>query len=736
MEVLGAVASSIAVVQALAAGKQIVSLVREIPEIQGDWDDMKKELDIVGSIVKVAEQQIRSSPSGPLERDLITQAASQLHLIVEELNDVLQSCVRETKEGDKKVWKAKRRKWLLEGSKIKKLEQKMQSAKGTLHFAVMSNGLSADVEFRAKAQMFMNFSIQLLTSQPPIEKGWTKELPDVAATPGSKGTSVRHGQELATCPVSQKSVDQLILATANADATSLRAATKIRGGYSPFWGPILSVAMTYLAVAETPVPAQTVHAYAISWGFYDGVEALLCRWESILPDVGLSRNALYWANHYLERRVLGDREKYLLEKVVGFVKDRPETTTTEVHVAIRRGEGLPEALRKEPWAVNMLDCTGLAPLHLAAKINRTEDVEALIDAHADVNQRNKDEMTPLMMAANSASVDSAKALLQAKCAVDRTSHSGATALHHAAYRNSPELVRLLLRAGASATTRSNMGRTPLHYSALGSTVRPGNLQSIMSMLIQAEADIDALDDVSSTPLLIALSKNNISAVRCLIDGGCSLSPVDFRSRSILHFAANNSRLETLQLLASPDLSGINPYLQDVFGNTPWDRFILAVYAPDWALGWVRRPNPAEMGAFIRLYQGARDRNLQQDIDCIEHVLGSLRDQDAAAAREHLAPLIDKEQEWERHDLVNWYRAVDKRIQHKEFSLAVCDVTQYLNDLKAELNTPVWEIESKHGFIRPPMYQDDDDDWVTEEEGSELELSDDDDLTETSKGQFS
>jgi hypothetical protein len=44
MEVLGAVASSIAVIQALAAGKHAVSLFREIPDIQKDFDYLMKEV--------------------------------------------------------------------------------------------------------------------------------------------------------------------------------------------------------------------------------------------------------------------------------------------------------------------------------------------------------------------------------------------------------------------------------------------------------------------------------------------------------------------------------------------------------------------------------------------------------------------------------------------------------------------------------------------------------------------
>ena len=44
MEVLGAVASSIAVVQALAAGKHVVGIVREVPDIQDDFNYLMKEV--------------------------------------------------------------------------------------------------------------------------------------------------------------------------------------------------------------------------------------------------------------------------------------------------------------------------------------------------------------------------------------------------------------------------------------------------------------------------------------------------------------------------------------------------------------------------------------------------------------------------------------------------------------------------------------------------------------------
>lgn len=74
MEVLGAVASSIAVIQALAAGKHVVSLIREMPDIQKDFEYMMKE---VCSLNYFQSQTNTSSLAGP---DSIHGASCQKHV--------------------------------------------------------------------------------------------------------------------------------------------------------------------------------------------------------------------------------------------------------------------------------------------------------------------------------------------------------------------------------------------------------------------------------------------------------------------------------------------------------------------------------------------------------------------------------------------------------------------------------------------------------------------------------
>ncbi|RKK24936.1 hypothetical protein BFJ66_g11882 [Fusarium oxysporum f. sp. cepae] len=96
MEVLGAVASSIAVVQALAAGKHAVSLFREIPDIQKDFDYLMKELNMIKSMAQAVS---RMAPTA-LEQDLINTAARNLNEVTAELEALLRICSREWPRGE------------------------------------------------------------------------------------------------------------------------------------------------------------------------------------------------------------------------------------------------------------------------------------------------------------------------------------------------------------------------------------------------------------------------------------------------------------------------------------------------------------------------------------------------------------------------------------------------------------------------------------------------------------
>ncbi|KAF4984879.1 hypothetical protein FZEAL_32 [Fusarium zealandicum] len=420
---------------------------------------------------------------------------------------------------------------------------------------------------------------------------------------------------------------------------------------------------------------NTLITHVINHSCFHAIEVLFRIWGGLLLDQEQPRAVLYRVNDMIlsTTSVLTEHEIYLLQKLKSSVHDVPEFATTEVHRSIDRGEGLQEALRKQPWAINEFDETGQAPLLLACRWGQVDDVERLIAAQADVNQQDFKGWTPLISACYHSNLDCAKMLVKAKCNVHPATQDGTTALHLAARRNSPEMVALLLAAGASTTAWTKWGDTPLH----------------------SLASIDAPDTVGHNSALAAVRFDNLPSLRALIEAGASLLLVSHESRNILHLAATHSTLDTLTFLGDLNMSGIDHELRENDEDTPWGQFQFSIWAPDHVLGTCRRPSPAERQAFAQLYRGVRDRNLQHDISHLERALDALQQKGIDEARQSLVPLIRQKEEWKRKDLVRWYRAIDKRIQHGELDLAAANVEEYIAELKVELDRTIWNTPSKY-----------------------------------------
>ncbi|TVY77130.1 Ankyrin repeat, PH and SEC7 domain containing protein secG [Fusarium oxysporum f. sp. cubense] len=372
---------------------------------------------------------------------------------------------------------------------------------------------------------------------------------------------------------------------------------------------------------------------------------------------------------------------------------------TKIHEAILQRAGLQEALQKHPWAINTIDDTGDSPLILATQRNQFRSMEDLISAGADVNQQSYNGWTPLMVAVILENVKSVKLLLKSKSNVNLYNEEGMTALHWASMKANPELISVLLAAGASVKHRNTIGYTPLHSLVQSKNTSHQDIEAAIEMLLVAGSDLEARDNVGRTPFLASICDNKLESTRACVNAYCSVNVLSYSSQNLLHLAATYDSLELLRYLSVLDLSGIDPYQEDSFDDTPFDDLVRTSHAMgEWDLRPARRPGLAEQEAFVELYQGVRDQALQNDIQNLERVLGALQEQDIAVAREHLAILVETEKRRGRENLVPWYRAVDKRIQHAEWELATEDIEGHLLDLQEELATPVWEIPSKYGYL--------------------------------------
>lgn len=402
------------------------------------------------------------------------------------------------------------------------------------------------------------------------------------------------------------------------------------------------------------------------------------------------RNVGYSATLLLQTNIVqNEKELNLLHRLISLSSDELETTETKLYSAVIRGESIDEVLKDEPWSINMIGQTGLAPIHIAARVDDVAALDKLISSGADVDLRAYRGMTPLASAASCDRPKCIQRLLQAKCNVQLQDDAGFTALYYAVAHSSADAVNMMLIAGASISVRGGIVALPVHgliYSSKDTQEKLSHLQRA------AGFDLEARDAFGQTTAARALLENNLSTLRCLVTAGASLHIVDNWSRNILHHAAGFSNVEVLNYLTDLALSGINTELPDVGGFSPWGLIQYTLHTPQWSLGVWKQPDPGELEAFARLYTDIRNRNLGIDIRIIEEVLQALSEQDDGTSRAKLAALIRQKEEWKRFDLLQTFRAVDGQIRAGEWEAASYALKDVIEDMEEEMELSPWEIK--------------------------------------------
>jgi ankyrin repeat protein len=123
-------------------------------------------------------------------------------------------------------------------------------------------------------------------------------------------------------------------------------------------------------------------------------------------------------------------------------------------------------------------------------------------------------------------------------------YRGDTALHVAAAAHHRRVAEALVARGAAVRARNRRGAEPLHYAADG---RPGadnwdpDAQGeLISYLIDAGADPNAVDKSGVAPLHRAVRTRGLSAVSALIDKGADPLMMNKSGSTPLHLAVQNT----------------------------------------------------------------------------------------------------------------------------------------------------------------------------------------------------
>ena len=200
-------------------------------------------------------------------------------------------------------------------------------------------------------------------------------------------------------------------------------------------------------------------------------------------------------------------------------------------------------------------------LHEAVEEGRADVVQVLIDAGADIEEKDSEGRTPLLLACWSGYLDAVKVLVQAGAELRVADHNGRTCLTLASCEGHTETVRYLVSLGQVDVDQGGgdrSGNTALH-EAVGQ-----NHADVVQVLIDAGADIEKKDSSAGrTPLFHACKEGYLDIVKVLVQAGASVT--DHNGRTCLTAAVEEVHTETVLYLV-----GLGRVDVDQVGRTEGD----------------------------------------------------------------------------------------------------------------------------------------------------------------------
>ena len=195
--------------------------------------------------------------------------------------------------------------------------------------------------------------------------------------------------------------------------------------------------------------------------------------------------------------------------------------------------------------------SGFTMLHHAAKENRPDIIEFLVNTGCDINAEDDEGQTPLHKAAMFGNVESVKLLLEKGADANKVDNSGHTPLHIAIITGGDIEVVSTLVTKSDLRIRKDDGQHALHLA-----IRYHKIDSIELMLKHRQASelLTATCNYGYTPLHLAVSLGHLDTVeRLLKDQKPNVFKTTKQGRTLLHLAAatNNGAI----MLVLLDLHG-------------------------------------------------------------------------------------------------------------------------------------------------------------------------------------
>lgn len=149
----------------------------------------------------------------------------------------------------------------------------------------------------------------------------------------------------------------------------------------------------------------------------------------------------------------------------------------------------------------------------AAQNDDLAQIYQLLADGANINAQDEEGRSALTLAIwATGNIEITRALLNLKIKVNLLDNQGESALITAITTGSTDSARLLIKAGANVNIKTN-GNTPLMY--VFSTEELGESEELLTPLIEAGADINAVNNSGDTALSLAQQYNRTEAINIL-----------------------------------------------------------------------------------------------------------------------------------------------------------------------------------------------------------------------------
>jgi len=175
-------------------------------------------------------------------------------------------------------------------------------------------------------------------------------------------------------------------------------------------------------------------------------------------------------------------------------------------------EEVKQLISSDPQLTHQRDETEKTPLHWACRGVHEDVAIYLINAGADVNAIDKNQISPLHSIAARGNIRIAELLIENGANVNLQDYEKQTPLHYAGIYGFDQMVVLLIDNGADLEARNSRERTPLILSA-----RERGYINVIQVLVERGADINAKDKYQSTALDLAAWRGFEDVVNYLLD---------------------------------------------------------------------------------------------------------------------------------------------------------------------------------------------------------------------------